>query len=173
MKALKILGIVLVLGAIVALSIPRGEGGKKRGKGPKVYVEVVQRGELSRLMLFVKWFLIIPHVVVMSSLSYGLLFATFLAWWAILFTGRYPRGRFDLVVGIQQWNVRVAAYSSLLATDRYPPFSFDRPISGGATFVVVFGVLVWMSVMALSIVGIAVAVMSVLAIQQMATGPFA
>jgi hypothetical protein len=46
-----------------------------------------------------------------------------LAWFAILFTGRYPRGLFDFVVGVGRWCVRVSAYSFLLVTDRYPPFS--------------------------------------------------
>ena len=104
-------------------------------------VRYPEPGELNRLLIFVKWLLIIPHSIVLMFLTFGLLFATFCAWWAILFTGRYPRGLFDLVVGVQQWSLRASAYSTLLVTDRYPPFSFDRPLSGGAIAVLVLGAL--------------------------------
>jgi hypothetical protein len=78
--------------------------------------------ELNRWMPLFKWFLAIPHYVVLAALSVGGLFAVVLAWFAILFSGRYPRGLFDYVVGVMRWWVRVAAYMCLLTTDRYPPF---------------------------------------------------
>ena len=70
-----------------------------------------------------KWFLAIPHYVVLFFLSIGAFFAVVIAWFAILFTGRYPRGLFDFVVGVGRWWLRVEAYAFLLVTDRYPPFS--------------------------------------------------
>ena len=78
--------------------------------------------DLMRGMPLVKWLLAVPHYVVLFFLSIGLFFAVFVAWFAILFTGRYPRGLFDFVVGVQRWFWRVGAYAFLLTTDRYPPF---------------------------------------------------
>ena len=72
-----------------------------------------------------KWFLAIPHYVVLFFLSVGAVFAVVIAWFAILFTGRYPRGLFDYVVGVGRWWLRVQAYAFLLVTDRYPRFSLS------------------------------------------------
>ena len=79
--------------------------------------------DLNRWMPLVKWLLAIPHYVVLALLFVGALVSTIIAWFAILFTGRYPRGLFDFVVGVQRWALRVGAYAFLLVTDRYPPFS--------------------------------------------------
>ena len=79
--------------------------------------------DLNRWLPLVKWFLVIPHVVVLFFLSIGAAFAVLFAWVAILFTGRYPQGLFDYVVGVGRWWLRVEAYAGLLVTDRYPPFS--------------------------------------------------
>ena len=79
--------------------------------------------ELNRWLPLVKWFLAIPHYVVLWFLSIAAFFCVIIAWFAILFTGRYPRSLFDFVVGVFRWWLRVAAYAFLLATDRYPPFS--------------------------------------------------
>ena len=70
-----------------------------------------------------KWLLAIPHYIVLAVLAIGAVFAVFFAWWAILFTGRYPRGLFDYVVGVGRWAIRVNAYVVLMVTDDYPPFS--------------------------------------------------
>jgi len=78
--------------------------------------------ELSRWLPLVKWFLAIPHYVVLFFLSIAMFFVVVFAWFAILFTGRYPRSIFDFVVGILRWSNRVAAYAVLLVTDEYPPF---------------------------------------------------
>jgi hypothetical protein len=79
--------------------------------------------DLNRWLPLVKWFLVIPHLIVVAVLALGAFFAVVVAWFAILFTGRYPRGLFDYVVGVGRWALRVQAYATLLITDRYPPFS--------------------------------------------------
>jgi len=81
--------------------------------------------DLNRWLPLVKWFLAIPHYVVVAVLAIGAVFAVVIAWFAILFTGRYPRALFDFVVGVGRWALRVQAYAFLLVTDRYPPFTMD------------------------------------------------
>ena len=81
--------------------------------------------DLSRGLPLVKWLLAIPHYIALILLTIGALLAAIVAWFAILFTGRYPRGLFDFVVGVGRWGIRVSAYAFLLATDRYPPFSLS------------------------------------------------
>lgn len=78
---------------------------------------------LSRWMPLVKWLLAIPHYFCLFFLGIGVIFAVIAAWFAILFTGHYPRGLFDYVVGVHRWGLRVAAYMEILITDEYPPFS--------------------------------------------------
>ena len=86
-----------------------------------VYPDAKQ--DLSRGMPLVKWFLMIPHYFVLAFLGIAVAFVTLIAWFAILITGRYPRGLFDFTVGTLRWTTRVSAYAILLTTDRYPPFS--------------------------------------------------
>jgi hypothetical protein len=81
--------------------------------------------DLNRWMPLVKWLLAIPHFIILFFLWIGVFFAVIVAWFAILFTGRYPRGLFDFVVGVGRWSLRVYAYAFLLITDRYPPFALD------------------------------------------------
>jgi hypothetical protein len=78
--------------------------------------------DLGRGMPLVKWLLAIPHYVVLFFLDIGVFFAVIAAWFAILFTGRYPRGLFDYVEGVMRWHNRVVGYAFALVTDDYPPF---------------------------------------------------
>ena len=78
--------------------------------------------ELSRWLPLVKWVLAIPHYVILAFLAIAAIACVIVAWFAILFTGRYPRRLFEFVVGVFRWCLRVAAYALLLTTDRYPPF---------------------------------------------------
>ncbi len=78
--------------------------------------------ELGRGMPLIKWFLAIPHYIVLAFLYIGVFFAAIIAWFAVLFTGRYPRALFDYIEGVLRWHNRVVAYAFVLVTDRYPPF---------------------------------------------------
>ncbi|HEX9410409.1 MAG TPA: DUF4389 domain-containing protein [Actinomycetota bacterium] len=78
--------------------------------------------ELNRWLPLVKWFLAIPHYIVLFFLWIAAIVVIIIAWFAILFTGRYPRGMFDFVEGVIRWHNRVLGYAFLLVTDRYPPF---------------------------------------------------
>ena len=78
--------------------------------------------QLNRWLPLIKWLLAIPHYVVLFFLVIGALVAVIVAWFAILFTGTYPRGLFDYVVGVIRWSNRVSGYAFALVTDEYPPF---------------------------------------------------
>ncbi len=81
--------------------------------------------DLNRWLPLVKWLLAIPHYFVLFVLGVIAILVIIIAWFAILFTGRYPRALFDYVVGVGRWGLRVQAYAFLLVTDRYPPFSLS------------------------------------------------
>ena len=85
-------------------------------------LEVEYPERLSRWKIFVKWLMAIPHMIILYGYSILASVITFVAFFIILFTGRYPRALFDLVVGYYRWNIRVYAYM-LLLTDEYPPFT--------------------------------------------------
>ena len=78
--------------------------------------------QLNRWLPLVKWLLAIPHYLVLFFLGIGALLAVVAAWFAILFTGTYPRALFSYVVGVLRWTNRVNAYAFTLVTDQYPPF---------------------------------------------------
>jgi Domain of unknown function (DUF4389) len=82
--------------------------------------------DLARGMPLVKWFLAIPHYIVLFFLGIAAFVSVIIAWFAILFTGRYPRSLFDFVMGVQRWFLRVVAYAVILVTDKYPPFSLEE-----------------------------------------------
>jgi hypothetical protein len=79
--------------------------------------------DLNRWLPLVKWLLALPHYVVLFFLGIAAVIAVVGAWFAVVFTGRYPRRIFTFVEGVLRWALRVEAYAFLLVTDRYPPFS--------------------------------------------------
>jgi uncharacterized protein DUF4389 len=83
------------------------------------------RNGLNRWLPLVKWLLAIPHYVILVFLGLAAFVAVIVAWFAILFTGRYPRGIFDFVEGVLRWSNRVVGYALILVTDEYPPFSLS------------------------------------------------
>src|SRR5690349_6186797 len=91
---------------------------------PEYDVEYPER--LSRLLIFVKWLLIIPHLIALMFVGIALMVVTILAFFAILITGRYPRGMWEFSLGVLRWGTRVNAYVSL-QRDEYPPFSGTAP----------------------------------------------
>jgi hypothetical protein len=84
------------------------------------------KSDLNRWLPLVKWLLAIPHYIVLALLYLAVLIVVIVAWFAILFTGRYPRGIFEFVEGVIRWHNRVVGYALILVTDRYPPFSLGR-----------------------------------------------
>ncbi len=80
---------------------------------------------LSRGLPLVKWFLAIPHLIVLAFIGIAVWVCVIIAWFVILFTGKYPESLREFVHGFLRWDVRVAAYAFLLTTDKYPPFSLD------------------------------------------------
>jgi hypothetical protein len=78
--------------------------------------------DLNRWLPLVKWFLAIPHYVVLFFLDIAAFVMVIVIWFAVLFTGRYPRGLFDFVEGVIRWHNRVVGYAFILVTDAYPPF---------------------------------------------------
>jgi hypothetical protein len=81
--------------------------------------------QMNRWLPLVKWILALPHYFVLFFLGLGVIFAVVAAWFAILFTGSYPRSLFDYVVGVLRWTNRVNGYAFSLVTDAYPPFSLS------------------------------------------------
>jgi Domain of unknown function (DUF4389) len=84
------------------------------------------RRDLNRWLPLVKWLLAIPHYIVLFFLYIAVIVVVIVAWFAILFTGRYPRGIFEFVEGVIRWHNRVVGYAFILVTDRYPPFSLSQ-----------------------------------------------
>lgn len=86
-----------------------------------VRLEMDYPESLSRGLIFVKWLLVIPHMIIVGIYGYAASLAVMVAWFAIMFTGTFPRGLFDFTAGYLRWNARVGFYQFLM-TDEYPPF---------------------------------------------------
>ena len=109
------------VGVYVALMDDRYPSTDER-QGVRLDVPYPDVARLNRGLPLVKWLLAIPHYIVLAFLYLGAVVAIVIAWFAILFTGRFPRGLFDYLVGVGRWTNRVTAYAFMLVTDRYPPF---------------------------------------------------
>jgi Domain of unknown function (DUF4389) len=80
---------------------------------------------LNRWLPVVKWLLALPHYIVLFFLDIAGVVVVVIAWFAILFTGRYPRGMHDFISGLFRWHNRVIGYAFILVTDEYPPFRLE------------------------------------------------
>jgi len=89
-----------------------------------VRLSVPYEEPLNRFLPLVKWLLLLPHYLALFLLAIGAWFAVIAAFFVVLFTGRYPRGIFEFIVGVMRWALRVNAYYYLM-TDAYPPFSLN------------------------------------------------
>jgi hypothetical protein len=108
--------------ALLRDEYPPFSGGENPEYPVRLSIEYPER--LSRLLIFVKWLLAIPHLLILSLLGLVAFLVYVIGWFAILFTGRLPRGLFDFLVGYGRWGLRVNAYI-LLLRDEYPPFSMS------------------------------------------------
>lgn len=93
--------------------------------GYPVNIEMDHQDEYSRFLPIVKWLLLIPQYFVYFFVVIGAMFVAFAAFFAVLFTAKYPRGMWDYMVGVQRWGLRINAYA-YFATDKYPPFSLQE-----------------------------------------------
>jgi hypothetical protein len=125
--------------ATTAATVPAAAAGRAQ---PTVYPAALRgrlEPDLSRWLWVVKWILLIPHYIVLAFLWLAFLVLWVVAFFAILFTGRYPRGIFDFNLGVMRWTWRVAFYGySALGTDRYPPFSLQEEPDYAATLHVAY-----------------------------------
>lgn len=94
------------------------------GPGYPVRFDVEYPENLSRWLIFVKWLLAIPHFIILNALLAVVSVIIVIAFFAILFTKKYPKGLFDFAVGVLRWQANVTAYVGLMR-DEYPPFSWD------------------------------------------------
>lgn len=84
------------------------------------------KNELNRWLPLVKWFLAIPHYIILAFLYVAAIICVIISWFAIVFSAKFPKGIFDFIVGVIRWTIRVSAYAFLLTTDKYPPFTLNE-----------------------------------------------
>ncbi|MCH8909790.1 MAG: DUF4389 domain-containing protein [Chloroflexi bacterium] len=94
-------------------------------QGVHLEIDYPDASQLNRWLPLVKWFLAIPHYIVLILLFVAAIVILVVGWFIILFTGNFPRGFHNFVVGVNRWTLRVTVYAFLLTTDEYPPFSLD------------------------------------------------
>lgn len=84
------------------------------------------KNDLNRWLPLVKWFLAIPHYIILAFLYVAAIICVIISWFAIVFSAKFPKGIFDFIVGVIRWTIRVSAYAFLLTTDKYPPFTLNE-----------------------------------------------
>jgi hypothetical protein len=142
------------------------------GSHPRLELDVEYPQQLSRGLIFVKWLLAFPHYIALAFLGIGVAIVTFIAFFAILFTGKYPESMWRFVIGTLRWQERVNAYTGLLR-DEYPPFAFDDPYPANLALayptnmsrmlIFIKWLLIIPHMLALYIVGIAAQIVSLIA----------
>lgn len=95
-------------------------------QGVHLEIDYPDASQLNRFLPLVKWILAIPHYIVLTVLSLVAFVLIVICWFVVLFTGKFPRGFHDFIVGVTRWNLRINAYAFLLTTDEYPPFSLKE-----------------------------------------------
>ncbi len=89
-----------------------------------VHLDIDRQDDYSRFMPLIKWLLAIPHYIALLVLGIGAAIVAIISFFAVLFTGRYPEGMFNYIVGVHRWAYRVVGYTFLMV-DPYPPFTLD------------------------------------------------
>ena len=107
------------------VAVAAGAGAAVASGGYPVDVDAQLLPEYSRFMPLIKWLIVLPHYVVLFFLAIGAMFVGFIAFFATLFTAKYPEGMWNYMVGVHRWAMRVMAYQMLI-TDKYPPFTLQE-----------------------------------------------
>jgi len=131
----------------------------EEGRYPVRY-DVDYAEKLSRWLIWIKWFVVFPHYIVLAFVGIANFFVLFIAWFAILFTGRFPKGLFNFAVGYTRWNLRVGAYTSLMR-DEFPPYSMSADARPGGWKSMVLGAVIGIAGIAALVVAVVVLALAV------------